>query len=162
MNILERSGKEKQLKCLYRSTRNVGCITAGESIGTITWYTDLCTTELHQILFNKEYKNIRRDKNATNKQAFVANPNCSEPSTESQFFATERQIHLQKHNTHHSKWRLGFSLPIPCQNSRDFNGANGGTALSCTANSSPSIINTSTSNSRKTLDKYFNIRVELN
>lgn len=58
-----------------------------------------------------------------------------------------------------------FFSPHPVSKLRDFNafpGANGGTFLSGTANSSPGIINTSTSNSRKRLDKYFNIRVELN
>lgn len=60
---------------------------------------------------------------------------------------------------------VGFFSPQPVSNLRDFNefpGANGGTFLSGTANSSPGIINTFTSNSRKRLDKYFNIRVEFN
>lgn len=60
---------------------------------------------------------------------------------------------------------VGFFSPQPVSKLRDFNEfprANGVTSLSDTANSSLGIINTSTSNSGKRLDKYFNIRVELN
>lgn len=68
----------------------------------------ICAQQNYIIYYlTKNGKNIRTYKNAAKKQAFVANLNCSEHP---QFSATKRQIILQKHNTHHPKWRLGFSL----------------------------------------------------